>query len=36
MDINKILIELGESAIYAFSGILIMALCYFFYEKRIS
>ena len=33
MDITKILIELAESFIYAFSGILIMTLCYFIIEK---
>ena len=36
MDFVKIWTELAESAIYAFSGILIMALCYFIIEKITS
>jgi uncharacterized membrane protein YjfL (UPF0719 family) len=36
MDTTKILIELGESAIYAFSGIVIMILCYLIIDKVTS
>ena len=36
MDTTKILIELWESAIYAFSGIIIMVLCYLIIDKITS